>query len=60
MNGLPQWTVLGVAILLVVVNGLGEEAGWRGFLQPVLQRRMRPVLAVLVVAASGRLAAPCS
>ena len=51
MNGLPQWTVLGVATLLVVVNGLGEEAGWRGFLQPVLQRRMRPVLAVLLVAA---------
>jgi membrane protease YdiL (CAAX protease family) len=50
VNGLPQWTVIGVAILLVVV-GLGEETGWRGFLQPVLQRRMRPLLAVLVVAA---------
>ena len=50
MNGLPQWTAIGVAILLVV-TGLGEETGWRGFLQPVLQRRMRPLLAVLVVAA---------
>jgi membrane protease YdiL (CAAX protease family) len=50
MNGPPQWTVIG-AVLLLVVTGLGEETGWRGFLQPVLQRRMRPLLAVLVVAA---------
>jgi membrane protease YdiL (CAAX protease family) len=50
MNGLPQWSVVGVGVLLIVA-GLGEETGWRGFLQSVLQRRMRPLLAVLVVAA---------
>jgi membrane protease YdiL (CAAX protease family) len=50
MNGFPQWTVAGVAALLVVA-GLGEVTGWRGFLQPALQRRVRPLLAVLVVAA---------
>ena len=50
MNGLPQWTAIGTMILLFI-TGLGEETGWRGFLQPVLQRRMRPLLAVLVVAA---------
>jgi uncharacterized protein len=50
MNGFPQWTMIGVAILLLA-GALGEETGWRGFLQPVLQRRMRPLLAVLAVAA---------
>jgi membrane protease YdiL (CAAX protease family) len=50
LNGFPTWGVLAVIALLVVVNGLGEETGWRGFLQPMLQRRMRPLLAMLVVA----------
>jgi membrane protease YdiL (CAAX protease family) len=50
INGFPTWGVLPVVGLLVVVNGLGEETGWRGFLQPALQQRMRPLLAMLVVA----------
>jgi CAAX protease family protein len=40
-----------VLVLLVVVNGLGEETGWRGFLQPMLQRVLPPRLAILAVAA---------
>jgi membrane protease YdiL (CAAX protease family) len=50
LNGFPTWGMLGVLALLVVVNGLGEETGWRGYLQAALQRRMRPLLAMLVVA----------
>ena len=42
--------VSAVVVLLVVVNGLGEETGWRGFLQPALQRHMRPLYATGVVA----------
>jgi membrane protease YdiL (CAAX protease family) len=38
MNGLPAVGVLGVWALLVFVNGIGEETGWRGFLLP-LERR---------------------
>ena len=41
-NRQPAAGPLGVLALLVVVNGLGEEAGWRGFLQPTLQRD-RPI-----------------
>lgn len=49
-NGFPAWGALSLLGLLVVVNGLGEETGWRGFLQPALQRCMRPRYAMLVVA----------
>jgi membrane protease YdiL (CAAX protease family) len=41
--------VLVVWLYAVVVNGLGEETGWRGLLQPLLQRRCRPLTAVVVV-----------
>ncbi|WDZ83614.1 CPBP family intramembrane glutamic endopeptidase [Micromonospora cathayae] len=49
VNGFPQWGVVGVLGLLVLVNGLGEETGWRGFLQPRLQRGLRPLVAVVVL-----------
>jgi CAAX protease family protein len=49
INGFPLWGVAGVLAILVGVNGLGEETGWRGLLQPALQQRMRPLAAVLVV-----------
>jgi membrane protease YdiL (CAAX protease family) len=39
MSGLPQLGVPLVWLLLVVVNGVGEEGGWRGFLFPALRRR---------------------
>jgi uncharacterized protein len=47
--GLPVTSVLVVWLYAVVVNGLGEETGWRGFLQPHLQRSFRPLTAVLLV-----------
>jgi CAAX protease family protein len=50
INGFPIWGPVGVLALLVLVNGLGEETGWRGYLQPALQRRMRPLFAMLLVA----------
>jgi membrane protease YdiL (CAAX protease family) len=51
-SGLPaSWGVLGVAAAVVLVNGIGEETGWRGYLQPALQRRLGPLAATAVVAA---------
>jgi membrane protease YdiL (CAAX protease family) len=47
--GLPATSILVVWLYAVVVNGLGEETGWRGFLQPLLQRSFRPLTAVLLV-----------
>jgi membrane protease YdiL (CAAX protease family) len=50
MSGLPE---LGVPLLLVVlifVNGLGEEGGWRGFLFPRFRERYDLVPASLAVA----------
>ncbi|MFI6130307.1 lysostaphin resistance A-like protein [Micromonospora sp. NPDC051141] len=49
INGFPGWGLAGVLLLLVVVNGFGEETGWRGFLQPRLQRRHAPLTAISLV-----------
>lgn len=38
MAGLPQWGVLFVWAMFVVVNGLGEETGWRGYALPLIRR----------------------
>jgi membrane protease YdiL (CAAX protease family) len=51
-DGLPSSVgPIGVLVLLVVVNGIGEETGWRGLLQPTLQRRKPVRAATLTVAA---------
>jgi membrane protease YdiL (CAAX protease family) len=50
INGFPTWGPLLVLALLLVVNGVGEETGWRGFLQPALQRILPPRPAILAVA----------
>ena len=50
-SGVPSaWGLAGVIAVIVVVGGLGEETGWRGYLQPALQERMRPLAATGVVA----------
>lgn len=49
-SGLPAgWGVLGVAGALLVM-GLGEETGWRGYALPVLQGRYGALAATAVVA----------
>lgn len=51
MSGLPSVIgVGGVLLLVVLVNGFGEETGWRGFALPLLQRRFSPLTAMLVLA----------
>ena len=51
-SGVPAgWGVLGVAATILLVNGFGEETGWRGYALPRLQDRHRPLTATLIVAA---------
>jgi membrane protease YdiL (CAAX protease family) len=50
-SGLPAIGVLGVFLLITVVNGYGEETGWRGYALPHLQRRFHPLGATLILAA---------
>ncbi len=38
-NGLPRFGPLSVWAALVFINGIGEEAGWRGFVLPRLRER---------------------
>lgn len=49
-GGLPATSVFVTFAAVFVVNGVGEEAGWRGFLQDRLQGRLSPLSATLVVA----------
>lgn len=49
-SGLPSVGPLGIWVLLLLVNGLGEEAGWRGFAQDRLQRTRSPITATVTVA----------
>jgi membrane protease YdiL (CAAX protease family) len=39
------------AVVTAVVGGVGEEIGWRGFLQPALETRVGPTKATLLVGA---------
>jgi membrane protease YdiL (CAAX protease family) len=48
-TGFPLTSPVVLWLLLVVVDGFGEETGWRGFLQSQLQRRRSPILASLLV-----------
>lgn len=49
-TGLPSYGVISTLLLVFVLNGLGEEAGWRGYMQDRLQRRLSPLSASLIVA----------
>ena len=46
-SGLPVMPLLALFALVLFVNGLGEELGWRGFLLPRLQARWGPVAGAL-------------
>ena len=45
----PVYTVLPTIFVLIVLAGLGEEYGWRGFLLPRLQRDHNAVVSSLIV-----------
>jgi hypothetical protein len=46
---LPGWGVLFVRLVFVVVNGLGEETGWRGYALPLPRRRHGTLAASLLI-----------
>jgi uncharacterized protein len=49
-TGLPaRWGVLGVATAILLVNGFGEETGWRGYALPHLQRHRGPLVATVIL-----------
>lgn len=48
-NGFPRTSPLVLWLLLVLVNGFGEETGWRGYLLPHLQKRWSPLTSSLIV-----------
>lgn len=50
-TGLPSYGVISTLLMVFVLNGLGEEVGWRGYLQDRLQRRFGPLFSTLIVAA---------
>jgi uncharacterized protein len=49
-SGLPDLGVIGVATVAIVLNGFGEETGWRGFAVPALMPRFGPLGTALVIA----------
>ena len=50
-NGFGVTSPLVLWLALVIVNGFGEETGWRGYLLPHLQRRWSPLVSSLIVGA---------
>lgn len=50
-SGLPPLGLPAVLLLVLLFNGFGEEAGWRGFALEPLQRRFGPVSGTLTLAA---------
>ena len=50
MAGTPALAGIGTLVIVLVVNGYGEETGWRGFAVPQLRRRHGPLAASLLLA----------
>jgi len=50
-SGLPPLGLPAVLLLVLLFNGFGEEAGWRGFALEPLQHRFGPVRGTLILAA---------
>jgi membrane protease YdiL (CAAX protease family) len=50
-SGLPPLGLHAVLLLVLLFNGFGEEAGWRGFALEPLQRRFGSVAGTLILAA---------
>lgn len=49
-SGLPVMNVLTIFAVVLLVNGFGEETGWRGFALPRLQERHGALTGTLVLA----------
>lgn len=51
-SGLPSGVgLVGVALLILLIDGYGEETGWRGYALPQLQKRFSPLMSTLILAA---------
>jgi hypothetical protein len=50
LPGLPGVGVIGVTALTLLINGFGEETGWRGFALPRFRRRHARLQASILVA----------
>lgn len=49
--GLPErWPLAGIVVAVILINGFGEETGWRGFLTERLLPKHGRFRAILVVA----------
>jgi membrane protease YdiL (CAAX protease family) len=49
--GLPPMSAAAAFGLVLLINGFGEETGWRGFALPLLSRRHSPLAATLLLSA---------
>jgi uncharacterized protein len=47
-SGLPALNPVLIFLFVLIVNGFGEEIGWRGFLLPRLQLRFGPIMGTVL------------